>query len=76
MTTSKPVGWYAASLSEIKDFLDALGEDADVDGLVVKPGDTIVAALISMLYAAPVLHTASAHAAAVVNTLELLEQAP
>lgn len=66
-------GWYAASLSEIKDFLDQFEES---DSLTVEPGDTIVAAMISMLYAAPVLHTASAHAAAVVNTLELLEQAP
>lgn len=66
-------GWFAASLAELKDFLDDVGEQ---NGLTVMPGDDVVAAIIGILNGAPVLHVAAAHAAQVVNTLDLLEQAP
>lgn len=49
--------WYAASLTELKRFLDDLGEYPE--GVTVQPGDTVVAAIIAQLSAAPIVaHTA------------------
>lgn len=67
------IGWFAASLAELKELLDEIGEKGEVS---LTPGDDAVAAIIGMLNAAPILYAASAHAAAVVNTLDVLEQTP
>lgn len=53
--------WFAASLIELKQFLDDLGEGLDgpsMKGVLVEPGDPIVAAIIAQLNAASVVaHT-------------------
>lgn len=65
--------WYAASLAEAKAFLDQL---ADAEEIPVHRESDIVAALLGLMTAAPIVYTAAQHAANVTDTLALLEAVP
>ncbi len=66
MTDSR---WYQASLVEVEDFLDLVGEGP----VIVNAGDSIVAAMIAMLNASSIVVGIDQRLQEAVATIRLLE---